>query len=289
MEKYKSQINFNYETIRITKSRLDKGLLAIPVSLIDLFPKKKTEIKILLGDEDIPILKHFTPYSSSSRECRIGGLASWFEIIKIKDGDEIVLQVINKDEKIYRLQKESNFLDEINLIEKKLTSSLKHEITDIKEESEINQNIELLTKKVNTTKNEVIISEYLKIKDLLIKQRKCKTLNLIQRKENVPSFIRLILEEIYQGRCQITNFTFIQKNGKPYFEIHHLDENRGNDWRNLLVVCPNIHAQLTYSDYENIFDNDGWLNVVKFVNQEFKVNQKLKLITDREFEKIIHE
>jgi len=34
----KSSLNYNYQTIKITKSRIDKGLIAIPRSLLDWFP-----------------------------------------------------------------------------------------------------------------------------------------------------------------------------------------------------------------------------------------------------------
>jgi len=39
MRKQKSEILFDYVTIKIANSRIEKGFLAIPVSLIDIFPK----------------------------------------------------------------------------------------------------------------------------------------------------------------------------------------------------------------------------------------------------------
>ena len=41
MQKQKSEISFDYITLKTTKGRIAKGLLAIPVSLIDIFPKQK--------------------------------------------------------------------------------------------------------------------------------------------------------------------------------------------------------------------------------------------------------
>lgn len=35
----KSQINYNYMTIKMTQGRISKGLIAIPVSLVKWFPK----------------------------------------------------------------------------------------------------------------------------------------------------------------------------------------------------------------------------------------------------------
>ena len=71
MQKVKSEIGYSYITIKITKSRIDKGLLAIPISLLDKFPKEKRKITIFFDDEENPSSKNFTPYISSSKECRI--------------------------------------------------------------------------------------------------------------------------------------------------------------------------------------------------------------------------
>ena len=69
-----SKIEYNYLTIKITQSRIDKGLLAIPVSLIDVFPKNKQKIKVYFDDSNNYLELSFTLYTSSSRECRIGVL-----------------------------------------------------------------------------------------------------------------------------------------------------------------------------------------------------------------------
>ncbi|PKL48888.1 MAG: hypothetical protein CVV39_03730 [Planctomycetes bacterium HGW-Planctomycetes-1] len=75
MYEVKNELGFNYVTVKVAKSRIDKGLLAIPVLLLDRFPQKQKKISIFFDDRAIPILKNFTPYKSSSRECRIGGLS----------------------------------------------------------------------------------------------------------------------------------------------------------------------------------------------------------------------
>jgi len=48
MKTIESKLPFNYKTIRVTQSRINKGLLAIPVSLIDYFPKRK--------NRDVPLI-----------------------------------------------------------------------------------------------------------------------------------------------------------------------------------------------------------------------------------------
>ena len=61
MKKIKTDIPFNYITVKTTKSRIDKGLLAIPSSLIHVFPKNNSKIVIIneSGNEEI---KNFTAY-----------------------------------------------------------------------------------------------------------------------------------------------------------------------------------------------------------------------------------
>ena len=118
-----SQIAYNYATIKITKSRLDKGLLAIPVSLIQWFPKQNCQINVFLDDSIHSQLKTYTSYTSRSRECRIGGLAEWFRENQIKEGDEIVLQVIDKDNFVYRLIPELKFITKTNQIQTEFDNS----------------------------------------------------------------------------------------------------------------------------------------------------------------------
>lgn len=60
MEIVKSNIVYNYKTIKITQSRLNKGLVAIPVSLTDLFPSDKTKIQVVFGNSQNPVEKLFT-------------------------------------------------------------------------------------------------------------------------------------------------------------------------------------------------------------------------------------
>jgi hypothetical protein len=105
MQKVKNEIGYSYVTIKTTRSRINKGLLAIPVSLLDRFPNEKRKITIFFDDEEKPSMKSFVPYNSSSQECRINGLSSWFIKNKIQDQDEIVIQFLDENEGIYRLIK----------------------------------------------------------------------------------------------------------------------------------------------------------------------------------------
>jgi hypothetical protein len=276
----KSEIGYGYVTIKVTRSRINKGLLAIPVSLLDRFPKEKRKITIFFDDEENFSMKNFIPYNSSSQECRINGLASWFVKNKIQDQDEIVIQFLDENEGIYRLIKETKFIEQIKTLESKIVST--------KKDDDLEKYFEDLALKVNQSKKEVAIVEFLRLNNEIIKRRSYKKSNTSLVKENVPASLRKILELIYQGKCQVSNFTFIQRNGKPYFEIHHIKPYYGNHFKNLLVVSPNIHAMFTHANCAEYFDNDGWLRKVKFNGEEFNVYQAIDNFIDRYFTKDVH-
>jgi hypothetical protein len=63
MKQVKSDIPLDYITVKITNSRIVKGLLAIPVSLTYMFPQQKGWI-FIENDDGICEKKTFTPYSS---------------------------------------------------------------------------------------------------------------------------------------------------------------------------------------------------------------------------------
>lgn len=145
-----------------------------------------------------------------------------------------------------------------------------------------------LSLKVNQSKKEVAIVEFLILNNEIMKKRAYKKSNIYFVKENVPAPLRKILELIYQGKCQVSNFTFTQRNGNPYFEIHHIKHDFGNHFKNLLVVSPNIHAMFTHAICEEYFDNDGWLRKVKFNGEEFNIYQAIDNIQDKYFVKDVH-
>ena len=51
VQKVKNEIGYSYITIKATRSRINKGLLAIPISLLDRFPKEKQKIYKLFYDD----------------------------------------------------------------------------------------------------------------------------------------------------------------------------------------------------------------------------------------------
>ena len=106
----KSEIGYSYVTIKMTQGRINKGLIAIPVSLAKWFPDHNGVIQVYFDDSTVLHTKKYSSYNSTTRECRIYGMREWFEKNKIKNGDEIVIQVIDKDNFKYRLVNESNFI-----------------------------------------------------------------------------------------------------------------------------------------------------------------------------------
>lgn len=276
MKKLTTNIPFDYVAIKTTKSRIDKGLLAIPVSLVDLFPKNTSKIYLIdeTGSEEA---RSFTPYNSSSRECRIGGLKKFYDKYNIKNGDELVIQLL--DDGKFKIIPERIF--------EKQVSDLETEIEESKDEKEIDQLLDKLSEITNKTPTEVIQSEFIRLSNQTYTQRKTRAIEKTTVSENIPASIRKILLYLYKGKCQISDFTFLIKTGNPYFEVHHINTSIGHHLKNLLVVCPNIHAQFTYANTEQFFDSDGWLRMVKFNNDEYKVKQIVDTLP-KSFQKELH-
>lgn len=111
-----SKLPFTYKTIRLTQSRLNKGLLAVPVTLIDYFPKKKTTVDVFMGTSSKAVQRTFTPYSSSSGECRVGGMRPFYEHYRLADGDEIVVQFLAEGK--YRFMTEGQYEAVVKRVEK---------------------------------------------------------------------------------------------------------------------------------------------------------------------------
>ncbi len=265
-----SNVPYDYITIKTTKSRIEKGLLAIPVSLIDLFPKNSSTL-LLINEGGREEIKNFTPYNSSSRECRIGGMRGFYSKYNIKDGDELVIQLL--DDQKFKIVPERLFTQQIKQLEESLEES--------PTEEESTTLIEKISGVVNKKPIEVIIGEYSRMATDEISERKKISKTSLTVRESVPSSSRRILLEIYKGKCQVTQFTFLTKIGTPYFELHHIDPSKGNHFKNLLVVSPNVHAQFTFTNVVQEFDENNWLRKVEFNGEKHAVHQAIdKIKTD---------
>jgi hypothetical protein len=264
----KSAVSYSYATIKITQSRIDKGLIAIPVSLAKWFPDKNDAIQVRLSDSPVSEARHYSSYSSSTRECRIGGMKQWFQQNKIKSGDEIVIQFIDKERFIYRLISERNFILK--------TKELQHSFDLSENEEEASGKIATLAQWIYLDKNKVVLNEYNRLIDSwpsedrqYIKKRSSRV------KESTPANLRILLGDIYKGHCQLCEFWFLKRDKNPYFEIHHLDPSKGHHPKNLLVVCGNCHNQFEHADVKQEFDDNKWLIRVSFSENTYSVRQAL--------------
>jgi len=250
----------------MTQSRIDKGLIAIPVSLTKWFPKFSGTVHVYLDDAPELQPKTFSPYESSTRECRIGSLAGWFKEKKIKSGDEIVIQVIDKGQSVYRLVSERMFITK--------TRELQDGFDKSESEQEASEKVDTLGQWVQLDRQKVVLNEFSRLVDIMpLESREYTKSRLGRAREKVPANLRTLLEGIYNGHCQLCDFWFLERSNKPYFETHHLNPFQGHHPKNVVVVCGNCHNQFEHANAHQNFDTDGWLIRVSFNDRTYSVNQ----------------
>jgi len=262
----KSRITYPYATIGITQSRLDKGLIAIPIALAEWFPAHNETIEVYLNDSPVSQTKRYSSYASSTRECRIGGVREWFQQNNIKSGDEIVIQLIDKEHFIYRLIPERNFI--------LTTQDLQHSFDESETEQEASETVTTLAAWTHLDRGKVVLGEYYRLVNTLPSQERQYVKRSPSRaKESVQANLRTLLEDIYKGHCQVCDFWFLKRGRKPYFETHHLDPTKGHHPTNVLVVCGNCHNQFEYANVKQEFSDDSWLVRVSFNERLYSVRQ----------------
>ncbi len=91
------------------------------------------------------------------------------------------------------------------------------------------------------------------------------------------------LKELYQNKCQICGYTFEYKKGKFYSEVHHynpLYAHSDDDFDNMIVVCPNHHAEFDHKfiiidrDCRTIRDRQGKMIGEIYFHQSHRLNIK---------------
>jgi len=90
-------------TIRLSASRLEKGLLAIPQKFKDWFPSEKGQIQVVFDDEEKTKALTFHPFDLVAKENRIFGLSHWFSKRKVAEGDLISITLEDLDRRLYRI------------------------------------------------------------------------------------------------------------------------------------------------------------------------------------------
>ncbi len=256
-------------TIRASASRLSKGLLAIPQKFKDWFPGEKGQIQVVLDDEEKAKALTFHPYDPTVKESRIFGLRHWFSKRDVREGDQISITLEDLDKRLYRIALD-RFVRERQ--EQKARQNLHAAGTD----SEAEQELSTLSRLTRRRPRELAQEELLRIAQKSARRPRPSVLpGATERHEGVPSGIRVLLRELHDGKCQLCSFTFEKRNGEPYFEIHHLDPEVGHHPTNLLVVCPNCHAQFehaTISDFRWVGD---WLVGLAINGKRLSVRQPL--------------
>ena len=256
-------------TIRLSASRLEEGLLAIPQKFKDWFPGEKGQIEVVFDDEEKAKALTFFPNDPKVKENRIFGLGRWFSKRNVRDGDLISITLEDLDRGLYRIALD-RFVRERG--EQKARQKLQAARTDVEAEHELNA-LSRLTKK---RPRQVAQEELLRIAQQTPRQPRPRVFpRTAERHEVVPSGIRVLLRELHNGKCQLCSFTFEKRNGEPYFEIHHLDPEVGHHPSNLLVVCPNCHAQFEHATVTDFKWAGTWLVGVTINAKRVAVRQPL--------------
>jgi len=86
------------------------------------------------------------------------------------------------------------------------------------------------------------------------------------RNSSVNDNARAFLYELYQGKCQVSGQTFVQANGKQYFEavtlVSRLDAEHLNNPGNMLCLSADTAAKFMYGNFE-------WLENIEAKIQQF--------------------
>jgi len=256
-------------TIRVSASRLEKGLLAIPQKFKDWFPGEKGHIQVVFDDEEKAKALNFHPCDPVIKENRIFGLGRWFSKRRVDEGDLISVTLEDLDGRLYRIALD-RFVRERE--EQKSRQKLQVARTD----SEAEQELSTLSRLTGKRPRRLAREELLRIAQGSLRQPRPRVFpGAADRHGGVPSGIRVLLREFYDGKCQLCSFTFKKRNGDPYFEIHHLDPEVGHHPSNLLVVCPNCHAEFEHATIANFEWAGNWLVGVTINGKRIAVRQPL--------------
>jgi HNH endonuclease len=223
--------------IRATASRVERGLLAIPRKFSSEFPPTKSQILIAYDDGTRTESKAFSPYETKDNEARIFGLRGWYSKRKIGPGDIVTITVEDRAKGIYRVASD-RYVQERREIE------ARRDLYKAESVESATQQLRSLAAARKRKPQSVAFEEITRLAAQPIPLRARRHFVQSGRPEAVPASIRTLLEAVYEGRCQICGFTFQKRDGSPYFELHHIEPNKGHHPTNLLVVCANCHASL---------------------------------------------
>jgi hypothetical protein len=210
--------------------------------------------------------KIYMPYDPKIKECRLFGLSRWFSKRGIVAGDAITVTVEDTAKGIYRIA-----LD--RFMRQRQAAEARRQLYSTDSTEVAGDQLRKLAEAKREQVKEIAFQEIALMAQRPVLRRK-RTMALQKgRAEAVPPALRALLEAVHQGRCQICGFTFRKRDGRPYFEIHHLEGERGHHPTNVLVICPNCHAQLENATITEMDRIMGWLVGVTINGKRFKVRQ----------------
>ena len=256
-------------TIRASASRLEKGFLAIPQKFKDWFPNERDQIQVVFDDEEKARALTFHPYGPEVKENRIFGVGRWFSKRSVREGDRISITMEDPARRLYRIS-----LD--RYVREREEQKARRSLRDARSDEEAKQELSVLSRLTGKRVRELAQEEILRIASESQRQPRPKVFpGANERHEGVPSGIRLLLRELHEGKCQLCSFTFDKRSGEPYFEIHHLDPKIGHHPSNLLVVCPNCHAQFEQAKITDFRWAGNWLVGVTINGKRVAIRQPL--------------
>ena len=255
--------------VRASASRLDKGLLAVPQKFRDWFPSEKRQIPVVFDDEDAVKVLTYHPSDPTTKESRIFGLHPWYSEREVRQGDLISITLEDTDPPLYRIA-----LD--RYVRKRQEGLARQRLIGADADSEAEQQLSILKQLTRKRPRELAQEMLLRIAQESARDlRPSVTPTGGERRGGVPAGIRVMLRELHEGKCQICSFTFEKRSGEPYFEIHHLDPLIGHHPTNLLLVCPNCHAQLEHATIDDFRWAGHWLVGLSINGKRVSVRQPL--------------
>jgi len=254
-----SKVSFR---VLLTKSRLEKGLLAISRKFRSLFPSSAQRVTVFFDDDSKPYQKPYTPYESTTRECRIYNLRQWFRRHRAAVGDwvEVIVEATGY-RLIFRKQSEEEM-------------RYRRELHEAGTEEHATNALRKLAQTRRRPLRKTALEELERLSKKTWERKRIVT-SPRERYEGVPASLRALLKVVYEGRCQICGFTFFKRNGEPYFEVHHVDPEGGHQPQNLLVLCANCHAQMEHANVAVERDAQGWVVAVTINGERHPVHQAL--------------
>lgn len=247
---------------KLTKSRIEKRLLAFSRKFQRLFPSTPGKAKVFPHDSQASQRKPYTPFESTTRKCRIYNLRSWFlkHKVEVSDWEEVIVETTGyclifrqrtEEEAKYRQQPQSAKTE-------KQTEDASKKLTQARPRS---------VKKVAMEGSERLSRQVWERKRIMLAPR--------NRYEGVPASLRTLLKIVHGGRCQICGFTSLKCDDKPYFEVHRVDPEAEHQPQNLLVLCPNCHAQMEHANVGVERNEQGWIVAVTVNGEKRPVHQAI--------------